>query len=379
MPFTILKRLTRNLLLIPTILAAFVFLGACLASELDPKTWWFIGLLGLLLPYLIVLMLLAFIFWLMIKPVYCLIPLLVLMIGWRQLSVVFSYHIFNSFHTDIKGRNTLRVVSWNVGSMYGMKNNSAAKKHDRREIVSSILNLQPDIICLQEFSNSETQGKEADNIGLFKKDYPYYFYSKDLNKRNGYYQSGSIIFSKFPIIDSAKIKYPKGISESFIYADILHGEDTFRVFDVHLQSYKFSAQDYADIGAIKKQSDSTWKASISLMNKMQLAYARRGVQADMIRNFSDSTKFKSIICGDFNDVPGSYTYFKIRGERQDAFLKKNWGIGRTYYSIAPTLRIDYILPDRNFNVNQFDIVDEDLSDHLMLVSDLQVKQITNSR
>jgi len=73
-------------------------------------------------------------------------------------------------------------------------------------------------------------------------------------------------------------------------------------------------------------------------------------------------------------VPNSYAYFHIRSKRQDAFLAKDFGIGRTFNAIAPTLRIDYILPDKNFEVQQFDMVDEDLSDHLMLVTDLSLKK-----
>jgi len=52
-------------------------------------------------------------------------------------------------------------------------------------------------------------------------------------------------FSKFPMIDSGKTKFPVG--ESLIYADILKGEDTLRVFTTHLQSFKFNKEDYADI------------------------------------------------------------------------------------------------------------------------------------
>src|SRR5690606_32831615 len=122
---------------------------------------------------------------------------------------------------------------------------------------------------------SERQGDFGDNIGLFSKAYPYHYFSKDVNIRNGFYQAGSIIFSKYPIIRTEKIPYPKGISESFIFADILHGTDTIRVFNVHLQSYKFSEQDYQDIRSIKQQSDSTLQASYSILKKMQLAYSRR--------------------------------------------------------------------------------------------------------
>jgi endonuclease/exonuclease/phosphatase family metal-dependent hydrolase len=108
---------------------------------------------------------------------------------------------------------------------------------------------------------------------------------------------------------------------------------------------------------------------------MQLAYSRRAVQASMIRNAADTTKLPSIICGDFNDVPASYAYFKIKGTtRNDAFLKKSWGVGRTFYAIAPTLRIDYILPELRFEIKQFDLIDENLSDHLLLVADLSLKK-----
>ena len=149
--------------------------------------------------------------------------------------------------------------------------------------------------------------------------------------------------------------------------------DTLRVFNVHLQSYKFSSQDYQDIRSIKNQSDSTLQACYSILKKMHLAYSRRAVQAGMIRRSADSTTLPSIICGDFNDVPASYAYFKIRGpHRYDAFLKKSWGIGRTFYAIAPTLRIDYILPETRFKVRQFDLIDENLSDHLLLVADMSL-------
>ena len=53
------------------------------------------------------------------------------------------------------------------------------------------------------------------------------------------------------------------------------------------------------------------------------------------------------------DVNGySYTYFTVRGDMQDAFLKKGFGIGRTFSALSPTLRIDYIFADKNFKINQ---------------------------
>ncbi|MFY7898724.1 MAG: endonuclease/exonuclease/phosphatase family protein [Chitinophagaceae bacterium] len=105
---------------------------------------------------------------------------------------------------------------------------------------------------------------------------------------------------------------------------------------------------------------------------MKPAFKRRAVQADIIKTELIASPHPSVICGDFNDVPNSYTYFTIKGNKQDAFLKKDFGIGRTFIALAPTLRIDYILVDNTFNVAQFDMVDEGLSDHIMLVSDIRL-------
>ena len=87
----------------------------------------------------------------------------------------------------------------------------------------------------------------------------------------------------------------------------------------------------------------------------------------------EESQHPTIVCGDLNDVPNSYAYFKVKKDMKDAFLEKGLGVGRTYNSLAPMLRIDYILPDTSFTVQQFDMVDENLSDHAMLVTDLKLK------
>jgi endonuclease/exonuclease/phosphatase family metal-dependent hydrolase len=124
---------------------------------------------------------------------------------------------------------------------------------------------------------------------------------------------------------------------------------------------------------IKQTDDEALHASKTLFQKMKAAFTKRGEQARLVRDALDKSPYPAILCGDFNDVPNSYTYFHIRKDWQDAFLATSLGIGRTYLGVAPTLRIDYILPDKNMNIRQFDMVDENLSDHLMLVTDVSVK------
>ena len=364
----IFRRAAKTIFVSINLLIVLLFLGGCLSVYLNPASWWITGFTGLIMPYLVVFLILFTIFWVGVKPVFALIPVITLIIGWKQLYVLFAWHPAEGFIKH-KHDDDIRLINWNVQSFNGLNKNRYAKKMMRIELAESIQKFTPDIICLQEFNN----GPGTDNISLFKKKYPYHFFSKDYQRDKGKYQSGCIIFSKFPIIDSGKITFP--VAESLIYADIIKGADTFRVFTTHLQSFKFKKADYNDIEKIKEQEDDNLAASKNIFRKMKLAFSRRGLQASIVRENMDKCNLPSIISGDFNDVPNSYTYHTITGnDRQDAFLLKGFGIGRSFITLAPTLRIDYILPDLHFDVKQFELVDENLSDHLMLITDIRLKK-----
>ena len=145
-----------------------------------------------------------------------------------------------------------------------------------------------------------------------------------------------------------------------------------RVFTTHLQSVLFKPKDFRSVEIIQNAEDSLLEASRSLAKKLKNALGLRGYQADTVRRWVDASPYPSVICGDFNDVPNSYTYFHIRGNLQDAFIKKCFGIGRTYIHISPTLRIDYILPSKDFFIVQTMKLNVKFSDHYAVITDLQL-------
>ena len=364
---SIFRRAAKTIFVSINLLMALLFLVACLSVYLNPAFWWMTGFTGLIVPYLVLFLLLFIIFWLSVKPILVLISISTLLIGWQQLYVLFAWHPIETF-VKHKHADDIRIIDWNVRSFNGLAK-AKQKKIVRVAVAESILRFNADILCLQEFNT----GLAEDNLSLFSHQYPYHFFSQDYRRDNDKYHSGCIIFSKFPIVDSGKIKYP--VAESLIYVDVVKGVDTFRVFTTHLQSFKFKKADYNDIEKIKEQEDDNLAASNNIFRKMKLAFSRRGVQAGLVRDAIDQCNYPSIICGDFNDVPNSYAYHTIVGDdRQDAFLEKSFGIGRSFIALAPSLRIDYILPDFHFDVRQFEMLDEDLSDHLMLISDIRLKK-----
>lgn len=365
------RRFIKVSFLVLNIIFCVAFILACCVPLLNPESWWFMSFLGLALPYLALALVLWTILWWFIRPKFSLIPIITLLIGYKQVGVLFAMNPPAAFEVK-KETNTLRVANWNVRSFLGISTNKEKRKRSRDEIADALKRLNADVICLQEFNHSYAN-PYLNNFSLFSKEYPYHYFAKDFKRDNGTYASGCIIFSRLPIIDSGKTKYPGKFAESLIHADIVKGSDTIRIYNTHLLSFRFNSTDYEGMERMKDDPEAI-AASKTLLRKMKHAFTRRGQQANLAKNDISSSPYPSVLTGDFNDVPNSYTYFTLRGVRKDAFLQKGLGIGRTYLSLAPTLRIDYILPDREFDVLQFDMVDENLSDHLLLVTDLRLKK-----
>ena len=356
-----------------TICVGLCFLIACLSPYLSPERFWCIGFAGLATPYIFTLLLLSLLYWLFVNLKWATAIAIILTLGYQQISVLFAYHIKNNFLEE-KNTKNIRLIDWNLRGFNGIDNDRNSKKLLRPQLAESILRLNPDIVCLQEFNHSYNNithpNETANNISLFTQILPYYYFSKDYQTANGY-ASGSIIFSRFPIVDTGRLKFPKG--ESALFIDVVKGQDTFRVYTTHLQSFKFKKNDYDNIEKVESNDSMALSASKNIFEKMKPAFKRRAIQANLLKKWMSKCPYPNVLTGDFNDVPNSYAYFTIKGERQDAFLKKSFGIGKTFISLAPTLRIDYILPDKNFEVKQFELQDEGLSDHYMLIADLKVK------
>lgn len=109
--------------------------------------------------------------------------------------------------------------------------------------------------------------------------------------------------------------------------------------------------------------------SRNIFSKLKRGYQARAIQTGIVRREIEKSPHPVIITGDFNDIPNSYTYYTIGKGLQDAFLEKGAGVGRTYSGISPTLRIDYILAGKTFEVQQFQRIVRSLSDHYPLVAD----------
>lgn len=363
---------TKGFLVFLNVVAAILFLLACLAPALDPDKWWFVSVFGLGFPFLLVIVVLFMIGWLFVKKRLALISAVVLVFGIRGISIFFAFHVSGNEITDTKTSSSLRIATWNVARFIEMKRNNNKGSQTRLRMMEQIQQTNADILCLQEFFHSR-QSDYYPNLTYISKhfNYPYYFFSHDNDGDNHF--TGSVIFSRYPIIDSGLIRYPRpSLPDALMHADIKVGKDTIRVYTTHLQSLQFNSTDYEKIHNISEGKDGMMSNSKAIFGKLRTALSSRKVQSDIVAQVLGDSPYPVLFCGDLNDIPNSYTYKQIRGDMQDAFLKKGFGIGRTFSALSPTLRIDYIFADPIFGIKGFKRIVKPYSDHFMLIAEVVV-------
>jgi endonuclease/exonuclease/phosphatase family metal-dependent hydrolase len=365
---------TKRFFIYINIFVVFFFLLSCLAPFLNPQKWWFISVLGLAFPFLLILVILIIAGWIILfKYRFALLNGLAILIGFKSVIVFFAFHWPGAFNYK-KDPASIRIATWNVDRFIEMKRNNNKGSQTRLKMFDLIKQQDADVLCLQEFHTS-TLPDFYDNITPIQKElgYPYFYFSFDTDGDSLFYSS--IIFSRYPIIDSGLIRYPRPtLPDVLLHADIKVNNDTVRIYTTHLQSLQLGKRDYERINKIESVEDSLFYNSRSILSKLKRGISNRSIQADIIKNVLGDSPHPVLFCADLNDVPNSYTYHTVRGNMQDAFLKKGFGIGRTFSGLSPTLRIDYIFADSHFKIMQFNRIAKNLSDHYMLVADVELKK-----
>lgn len=361
-----------------------VFLVACLTPLLKPSGWWYFGFLGLVFPYLLLLLLLFLTGWVLARSRWAWLAVIALIIGFRNIGSVFAFHPWSSFSKGKKEADDLRIMTWNVKGFATIMENPT--RDDRTEHIAKMFEVirdyQPDIIAFQEFYSID-EVKWFNNIGYLRDmGYTYYFFPGDFVKYKNNH-SGTAIFSKYPMVATSRTHMPQEEGdnvESLLSADIVYNTDTIRMFTAHLQSYQFMPNDYDNFSRIRRDPEKRLDASKSIIRKMRIAFQKRAEQTDIIRSQLDTSPYAEVFCGDLNDVPNSYAYFSVKKDKGDVFLARGFGFGQTFYNFSskfmsriPTLRIDFIFTDPRFFIRQSTRIPIILSDHIPVVADLQLE------
>lgn len=355
-----------------------IWLGLCaLASFTNPSEIPFIALFSLTTPFAIIANLFFVFFWLLFtkKKSRFLFSLLIMLICYSVILTVFGFN-FGKKSVLSKADGRLKLVSWNVHGL-GIFDRPV-NKMSKQEFSEYFKELDADIICMPEFPIPNKGNKKTSYISprtiMKENGYKDYRFQADNTLGTETYL-GTAVFSKYPL----KNYKAHRISE-FIYllsADVELSETiTVRMFFVHLVTFGLSDYDRAYIEEVRKSNTdvrSDLRRSKTFIGKFNYAFALRAHEADSSQKIIEKSPYPVVICGDFNDLPGSYTYTTFRGDRKDAFLEQGVGIGRTYNQILPTLRIDYVFYDpKALKIIGYKCPYTRLSDHNPVITNFEI-------
>lgn len=323
-------------------LVAIVLLLAYTLPFLQPRAFAVLAVLSLSVPILILFNVLFFLFWLIRLKKQLLLSLTVLIIGQLVFGSLYKF----SASAKIESPNNIKVMNYNV-RLFNLYDWIPEKNIDKK-IVDFIKGEAPDILCIQDYRpNSKV------DLSFYK----YQFEKVSGNKIH----NGQVILSKFPIIHSGSLEFPNTANNA-IFADVVKGKDTIRVYNIHLQSLKIDT----DVEKLKKESTSR------LFKQVENTFKRQQFQSEIFLLHKKECHYKMIICGDFNNTAYSYVYRRIKGNLNDTFKEAGNGFGRTYDFKFFPVRIDYIFVDSSFAINGFKSYNHHYSDHYPIMATLSL-------
>lgn len=313
-----------------------------------------------------------FFYWTVRLRALLILPLVALIISWNN--VQNSFQLFseqkNIAEKQTDGKNELKVLTYNV-QIFNLLGNASFGKH-QKEMFRDIKSEEPDLICFQEFYSNTKKGLSLYKIDTLLSDYSYKHIYRINNSPVANY--GIVTYSKYPIVKKGRIGF-QNTSNASIYTDIKFNEDTLRVFNSHLQSIKFDRDNYKFItNQDKYNQQEKIKAVRDISSRLKNAFIKRSEQANLLSEKITQSPYPAIVCGDFNDTPVSYSYRKIKGKLEDAFVNAGVGFGNTYVGKFPSYRIDFIFHSKEIATKSFSVPSIKYSDHYPVAAKLIVKE-----
>lgn len=243
----------------------------------------------------------------------------------------------------------LRVMTYNVSGFLPNRANSLSAEN-------IIRNSEADIVCLQEAILSRD---EAENALAFRKKFGKVYPHRDAHFDYKTHSQGLVLLSKYPIVKKHVIEYPYKTdgNASVAYLIRLPNDKKLLLVNNHMESYRLTKKEKDSYTNVTKEN--FFKRIPSLVRELygrlgkplsKRAQASREVQKE-VKHLKDTYKPDyTIITGDMNDTPMSYTYSKMRSSLRDAYKDKGMGIGVSYNEPLFYFRIDHLFYDERMTV-----------------------------
>ncbi|MCH5239141.1 MAG: endonuclease/exonuclease/phosphatase family protein [Muribaculaceae bacterium] len=360
-PFFFLgMRILSVIIYVITIVAAY-------GGRINPDYLTFPSLLCLAFPYFAILTIILILFWaLSRKIIFCALGVITIIFCLTPMSDAFP--LGGSRKPEGTGQ-VFKIMSWNVIHARDIRHPDSPGNR----AIDYMINSGADVITLAEMRT--LTNKEVPNFSDSLRDslfsvYPYMAGVPTI--------SDVKVLSKYPVERMEKISYDSDGNCRYDFFKIIFPENRELVVAmVHLYSYGLSEQErqvVTDINSMESAKSSMAEFKGSIRKKLREAFRNRAEDARKLREDLDdiSPDIPLIVCGDFNDVPSSWTYNIIRGDDlRDAYGETNFGPAITYNLHAFYFHIDQMLYRGPLIALDLDVGKINTSDHYPLIGKFQ--------
>lgn len=260
-------------------------------------------------------------------------------------------HTFSYGKQNITEEEGIKVLSYNVLHFYSYLSGNKGEN----SILDFIGSQNANIICLQE---TKLQKKGDLNPLKLKAHFPGIVHCQLAHQSDW---GGPVTFTSFPIVEMGEIRF-ENTNNMVIYTDIKTPKDTIRVYNCHMQSYGIRPQDYSIIDTLGFE-DRKLREVKQIGLKLRDAYKQRAAQIKELKEHIEACPYPTIVCGDFNDTPVSFSYQNMHSILNDSFEKSGQGVSTTYRGKLPPFRIDYIFYSDHFKAYNYKRHLVEYSDH----------------
>ena len=328
------------MLIISFLLMIFTFVGLY-GGTVPPAGNTARAMLVYALPLLIAGNVIFLVYWLIrLRFHWALMPLITLLCCIPYIGTLFQFGAVDE-NADVKPG--IKIATYNVARFSGETTGFIAQ-----DILSEMKRQKVDVVCFQEYNDYSGDKKNSES---YKDYFPYSAGNKDM-----------VIYSRYPIVDMKNIDFEQ-TNNSAMWVEINFNNNVYRIYNAHMETTGINSALHQ---AAKMAKNGVEVQGSGLVNAIYGGYtigmiARSG-QANMLAMDMMESKAPIIVCGDFNDVPYSYVYNTMLGDKIDGFKECGSGFMYTYRG-NKKVRIDYIFHDKELKGLSYYRKDLSYSDH----------------
>ena len=351
-------KIVRSILFVINIVLAMALLATTVAGTMAPSRLLIPSLLAYGYIPLLLANVLFVVMWLIMGKLKFLLSVGAIALRWSMVGLFFQVGGESKTPDRAEHPDMVTVMSYNVRLFFGPDGDVSEADSNAVKFLRLVREQQPDVLCLQEFAavkNIHT----VDSLVLMG-----YNHYHGTNTAAGGIPYGTVVFSRLPIT------YVSCIGDRKMLVELMHDKHTFRICNVHMDSYRFDNSDFEELERISHGEVQVTEGHT--MEKIRETILSHEIEWNRtVKPVVQECSLPLLLVGDFNDIPNSWLYKQVDGLLGDTYCDKGSGFCSTYNSRYLKMRIDWIFHSSQFHTLSFRRIRNDMSDHYPIISSLE--------